>query len=663
MENKDVFISYKAEEFDDANWVKCTLESNGISCWMAPASIPGGSSYASEIPQAIRSCKVFVLLLSEKSQRSKWVPRELDQAINENKVVMPFMLENCALKDDFNFYLTNVQRYAAYESKAKAIEKMIKEIKSVLGAKIDPRNQKIDTPDKPISPPEAKNKKKTAFSERTPKSKKPKSAAGNGGKKKRGALIGACAAAILLVAIIAVVALSHAVNSSNLLIAGKTFRSTDSYVSLTNATLTEEDLSLFDRFEKLTTISLTGCRFECGGIGELGRSELHTLSLVNCGLTDETLRSLDFSALDSLINLDVSENDLSDGSFLKELGDSLNKLNIGGTALSDLSVVSSFEKLSELQASRNGIDTLSPLASCTALTTLVMDDNKISDLTPLAYCVHLRKLSVNGNQLTTLEGLERCLDLIDIEAGSNKITTLSGLSNATVLKHVYLSDNQITDVSVLAKSANTLQSLYVRNNQISHFDFPFGLPELSYLNIDNNNIVSLASLEDSTNLTGISARNNQIISVDGLENKEKLDYLDLADNQIQITGNENLQFSNDSMAVVNLSGNQIEEIKLSTKKGYRYLDLHNTGLGDYGFLYTGTGYDLIVDYSDAIDFASLKNAKYSRCYIIGCPLDQQVAVRDTLGSYSAQFVDATVCDEVMSNYIYEAIKGNSVYFK
>ena len=34
----NVFISYKAEEFDEANWVKKTLETNGISCWMAPMS-------------------------------------------------------------------------------------------------------------------------------------------------------------------------------------------------------------------------------------------------------------------------------------------------------------------------------------------------------------------------------------------------------------------------------------------------------------------------------------------------------------------------------------------------------------------------------------------------------------------------------------------------
>ena len=47
---QDVFISYKSEEFQEADWVRQQLESGGIS-------ITGGASYATEIPQAIRSCR------------------------------------------------------------------------------------------------------------------------------------------------------------------------------------------------------------------------------------------------------------------------------------------------------------------------------------------------------------------------------------------------------------------------------------------------------------------------------------------------------------------------------------------------------------------------------------------------------------------------------
>ena len=40
---QDVFISYKSEEFQEADWVRQQLESGGISCWMAPNSITGGA--------------------------------------------------------------------------------------------------------------------------------------------------------------------------------------------------------------------------------------------------------------------------------------------------------------------------------------------------------------------------------------------------------------------------------------------------------------------------------------------------------------------------------------------------------------------------------------------------------------------------------------------
>ena len=56
----NVFISYKSDEFDEACWVKDKLEDSGISCWMAPMSIHGGTSYAEENPKAIRERSFFV---------------------------------------------------------------------------------------------------------------------------------------------------------------------------------------------------------------------------------------------------------------------------------------------------------------------------------------------------------------------------------------------------------------------------------------------------------------------------------------------------------------------------------------------------------------------------------------------------------------------------
>ena len=135
MKQHDIFISYKSDDYETAVWLRSVLETNGIPCWMAPTDIPGGSNYAKEIPIAIERCKVLVVVLSSRTQDSIWVPKELDTAINKGKVIMPFMVDDISLRDDFNFYLSNVQRYSAYESKTAAIEKMITEIRAILQAK------------------------------------------------------------------------------------------------------------------------------------------------------------------------------------------------------------------------------------------------------------------------------------------------------------------------------------------------------------------------------------------------------------------------------------------------------------------------------------------------------------------------------------------------
>lgn len=92
-----VFISYSSKEYDRAFSLKQILEANGIGCWMAPQSIPSGSDYSQEIPRAIRECDVFLLLLSEASQDSKWVPKELDNAISGGKISYRSILMNPGL--------------------------------------------------------------------------------------------------------------------------------------------------------------------------------------------------------------------------------------------------------------------------------------------------------------------------------------------------------------------------------------------------------------------------------------------------------------------------------------------------------------------------------------------------------------------------------------
>ena len=130
--NIDVFISYKSEEKALALQLKELITTNGFTCWMAPESIPAASDYASEIGSAIDNCQVMLLLLSERAQKSQWVPKEISYGLSQNKPVIPFHIDESALVKPFDFTLTNVQRIEAYERLEAAYQELLERINTLI---------------------------------------------------------------------------------------------------------------------------------------------------------------------------------------------------------------------------------------------------------------------------------------------------------------------------------------------------------------------------------------------------------------------------------------------------------------------------------------------------------------------------------------------------
>ena len=126
-----VFISYSSKEEDKAAALETYLSKNGITCWRAPGSIPSGSNYAEIIVRAIKSCDVFVVVLSEFSQQSKYVIKELDAAIKYDIPVIPFHVDQSnVLTDAFDFLIGNVQRIEAYGRVSEAYKTLLKQLKA-----------------------------------------------------------------------------------------------------------------------------------------------------------------------------------------------------------------------------------------------------------------------------------------------------------------------------------------------------------------------------------------------------------------------------------------------------------------------------------------------------------------------------------------------------
>lgn len=115
-EKYDAFLSHSSKDKETTEKVCSFLEGEGVKCWIAPRDIKPGSSYASQIIEAIQNCHIFVLLVSKNSNNSEHVCNEIDRAFNCNKLIVPFMLQDIQLSDEQQYYLARKQHIDAYTS-------------------------------------------------------------------------------------------------------------------------------------------------------------------------------------------------------------------------------------------------------------------------------------------------------------------------------------------------------------------------------------------------------------------------------------------------------------------------------------------------------------------------------------------------------------------
>jgi hypothetical protein len=110
----DVFISYAEEDKSAADAVRTTLESEGISCWIAPRNIRLGAKWEQAIMDAISASRVMVLVFSEDANRSDHVQREVGSAFENGITVIPFRLRNTKPTGVLAYYLRPVQWLDAF---------------------------------------------------------------------------------------------------------------------------------------------------------------------------------------------------------------------------------------------------------------------------------------------------------------------------------------------------------------------------------------------------------------------------------------------------------------------------------------------------------------------------------------------------------------------
>ena len=645
----NVFISYKSDEFDEACWVKDKLEDSGISCWMAPMSIHGGTSYAEEIPKAIRECSFFVLILSEKVQKSKWVPRELDQAINNGKTILPFMIVDCSLKDDFDFYLSNVQRYEAFKDKEGELKRLIQDIYKALNSDAKdssddvgesipsekPTEDGLTDVTKPL-PDESCNKTFDAHKKNKNKKLKNKkvSEKTNGKKLKKPLVILGCIA-LLIVVLVSAISLYDA--SNTVWICNNEYKKDDSYLRIENCAVTNEDIINMAELDDINTIVFKKCHLKGIDLNRVLKLVSHSVTFDECSITNEDIANLNVE--NKQLSQIIFDNNpqLTDLSVLSNYAESLKSISFNNCSVSDLSFVKNLVNLTSLSANKNNITDISDLKYCKHLNKLVLSNNNISSLDAIKDLTEIKSIDISRNQIFELSALEKLIYIEEFNASGNKITDISGLSNVTQLKTVDLSNNGITDVSVLAKSSMTLKKINISKNKVVDISSIAVCNFVSEFIADNNELTSVFALKTWSELTKVDVSNNQIADVKALSSCFKLNYVDLSDNLI--TSVDSLDFTQGESREVylDISNNKITSVNIEPFQ-CSGLIIYGNDISDLSFV---NGMLIIkkfvFDYNEEINFEALKGVDIWDFYVLNCPMDKQVYVSSTLGAYSTKF--------------------------
>lgn len=133
IEKPQVFISYSTKNAEYAFQVRDGLERSGIRCWIAPDCIPTGGDYMEEIPLALSSAPVFALILTPDAENSKWVPKELEVAIDTECTLIPIQVQDYKMGIKFRFALAAEQIFPAWQYTA---DEAIKKITEIISGKL-----------------------------------------------------------------------------------------------------------------------------------------------------------------------------------------------------------------------------------------------------------------------------------------------------------------------------------------------------------------------------------------------------------------------------------------------------------------------------------------------------------------------------------------------
>lgn len=149
-----VFISHGSEDAGEANALTAFIEGKGVKAWIAPRDVRPGQDYSEQLQEAIETCIAFVVLVTDKANKSPYVRAETEMAFSTSKPIFPVRMSDIQPAAGLAFFLKIRHWTNAWgPDREGSLARLARELQTAAGVPVDPAPQTTAPPVAPTAPP------------------------------------------------------------------------------------------------------------------------------------------------------------------------------------------------------------------------------------------------------------------------------------------------------------------------------------------------------------------------------------------------------------------------------------------------------------------------------------------------------------------------------
>lgn len=137
--NGHVFVSHGSDDRIQANELAAFIEAKGAKAWIAPRNVRPGQDYSEQLQEAIEKSSAFVVLVSDKANRSPYVRAEVEMAFSLFKPIFPVRMADIQPAAGLALFLKIRHWTDAFGPDKEAnLARLAREVQTAAGVAVDP---------------------------------------------------------------------------------------------------------------------------------------------------------------------------------------------------------------------------------------------------------------------------------------------------------------------------------------------------------------------------------------------------------------------------------------------------------------------------------------------------------------------------------------------